>query len=143
MINVIVLLAVVIPILFLCCLKYTFAYGFSWGLCIVYNVIRIGPYLMNFAYAYALSHKEGHMGKNMYKEPYGYVLGYSFNWWIGLFYGILPATFAIGHTINHHKYNNNEEDVLSTFDRPRDSFGNWVRYLPRFALYAMNVSTVQ
>ena len=98
--------------------------------------------MINFAYAYALSHKEGHMGKALYKEPYGLLFGNVFNWFIGLFYGILPSTFAIGHSKNHHKYNNGYDDIITTADRPRDSFANWIRYLPRFSLYATNISTV-
>ena len=41
----------------------------------------------------------------------------SFNWWIGLFYGVLPSSFACGHSINHHKYNNGPLDVVSTSDK--------------------------
>ncbi|KAL4504006.1 hypothetical protein ABPG72_022636 [Tetrahymena utriculariae] len=142
MMNVIILLAVLVPILFTLCLKYTLTYGFSLTLCLIYNVLRLGPFMINFAYAYALSHKEGHMGKSLYKEPYGILFQNVFNWFIGLFYGILPSTFAIGHSKNHHKYNNSHLDIISTADRPRDNFANWVRYLPRFTLYATNVSTV-
>ena len=40
-----------------------------------------------------------------------------FNWWVGLFYGVLPSSFAYGHSINHHKYNNGPLDVVSTSDR--------------------------
>jgi hypothetical protein len=58
-----------------------------------------------------------------------------------MFYGVLPATFAYGHSINHHRYNNGPLDVISTSDKPRDNFANWVAYLPRYFLYAINVST--
>ncbi|KAL4459355.1 hypothetical protein ABPG74_017968 [Tetrahymena malaccensis] len=140
-INVIILLAVVLPIAFLYCLNDHMNNGFSWTLCILYNLFRLGPYLINFTWCYALSHKEGHMGAGLYKEPYTF-LSKIFNWWIGLFYGVLPASFVYGHSINHHKYDNREEDVVSTSDRPRDSWLNWIRYIPRFALYSLNVSTI-
>ena len=45
-----------------------------------------------------------------------------FNWWIGLYYGVLPSSFACGHSINHHKYNNGPLDVVSTSDRVRFFF---------------------
>lgn len=60
-----------------------------------------------------------------------------------MFYGVLPATFAYGHSINHHRYNNGELDVITTSDKPRDNFANWVAYLPRYVLYAVNISTIQ
>ena len=47
-----------------------------------------------------------------------------FNWWVGMFYGVLPATFAYGHSINHHKYNNAKEDVITTSDKPCNNFFN-------------------
>lgn len=34
--------AIFIPVFFFSALKYTNSYGFSWELCLVYNVIRIG-----------------------------------------------------------------------------------------------------
>lgn len=37
-----------------------------------------------------------------------------FNYYIALFYGIIPTTYDIGHSINHHKYNNNPLDIVST-----------------------------
>ena len=102
-------------------------------------------------------------------SPSFYLYRNSFNWWIGLFYGVLPSSFACGHSINHHKYNNGPLDVVSTSDKvsfdpsfilssfpslpsppssnspsqPRDNFSNFVRFLPRWTLYATNVSTIR
>jgi len=64
-----------------------------------------------------------------------------FNWWIGLFYGVVPSTFVYGHSVNHHRHNNGPCDVVSTADKPRDNFFNFVAYIPRFFLYACNVTT--
>jgi hypothetical protein len=102
---------------------------------------------MNFAYVYTLCHKEGHTAAartGLWHAPYDKrgIFRYIFNWWIGLFYGVLPASFAIGHSVNHHRYNNGPGDVISTSDKPRDSFTALICYLPRFMLYATNVSTV-
>lgn len=110
----------------------------------VYHLIRIGPYFMNFAYVYTLCHKEGHSYAGLYSKGYNdfMLLRNVFNWWIGMFYGVLPATFAYGHSINHHRYNNGPLDVITTSDKPRDNFFNWVAYLPRYFLYAVNISTI-
>lgn len=142
MVNCVILYAFCVPMFFAYCLNYTLANGFSVWLCYIYNVIRIGPHFMNFAYVYTLSHKEGHAYAGMYKDPYNPIFRNVFNWWIGLFYGVLPATFAYGHTRNHHKYNNDPRDVISTGDRPRDNVWNYFAYIPRFTWYAVNISTI-
>jgi hypothetical protein len=110
----------------------------------LYHLIRIGPYFMNFAYVYTLCHKEGHSYAGLFSKGYNdsILLRNVFNYWIGMFYGVLPATFAYGHSINHHRYNNGPLDVISTADKPRDNFFNWVCYLPRYVLYAVNISTI-
>jgi fatty acid desaturase len=53
----------------------------------------------------------------------------------------MPSSFTFGHAINHHKYGNGPLDVVTTSDRPRDSVRNFLAYLPRWTLYALNVST--
>lgn len=109
----------------------------------IYNVIRTGPFFMNFAYVYTLSHKEAHTRVGLYKAPYqGCWSGGVFNWWIGLFYGITPGAFTYGHVQNHHLYNNEELDAHTTGDKPRDSIVNFIAYLPRWFLYASNLSTM-
>ena len=117
------------------------------ALCFAYHVLRIGPFFMNFAYVYVLCHKEGHAAAartGLFAAPLDRrgPLRYLFNWWVGLYYGVMPATFAIGHSINHHKFNNGPADVVSTADKPRDEWLALVAYVPRFALYACNLSTV-
>jgi hypothetical protein len=110
----------------------------------VYHLFRIGPYFMNFAYVYTLCHKEGHSYSGLFAKDYNksVLMRNVFNWWVALFYGVLPASFAYGHSINHHRYNNGELDVVTTSDKPRDNFFNWVAYLPRWFLYASNISTM-
>ncbi len=116
--------------------------------CFVYHVLRLGPYFMSFGYVYTMCHKEGHSaargtGGGLWAAPNDKrgPLRFIFNWWIGLFYGVFPASFAVGHSINHHKYNNGPDDVVTTSDRPRDSPLALLCYLPRWLLYAANVST--
>mmetsp|Transcript_41562 Transcript_41562/g.53617 ORF Transcript_41562/g.53617 Transcript_41562/m.53617 type:complete len:318 (-) Transcript_41562:107-1060(-) len=53
----------------------------------------------------------------------------------------MPAAFAFGHSLNHHRYNNGPLDVVSTADKPRDSFINFITYLTRWFLYSLNIST--
>ena len=135
---------IAVPLLFAASFLYTAHYGFSPVLCLGYNVIRIGPYFMNFAYCYTLCHKEGHTKKGFYKEPYNswVPLRNVFNWWISLFFGVMPAAFAFGHSLNHHKYNNGMGDVATNADKPRDSFANFIAYLPRWTFYSLNISSI-
>lgn len=147
MVNCIVAYGVIVPMLFGACAWYTYTnHGrINYGLAFLYHLVRIGPFFMNFAYVYTLCHKEGHSRSGLYSQPYNnsVFIRNVFNWWVGMFYGVLPATFAYGHSINHHRYNNGPLDIISTADKPRDSFVNWVAYLPRYLLYAVNVSTIQ
>lgn len=45
---------------------------------------------------YTLCHKEGHSYAGLYSKGYNdsILLRNVFNYWIGMFYGVLPATFA-------------------------------------------------
>jgi len=131
-----------VPLMFLGCAWHVYHHGVILWIAFVYHLLRIGPYFMNFAYVYTLCHKEGHSRLGLFKQPYNSLLRHTFNWWVGLFYGVIPASFAFGHSINHHRYNNGPCDVISTADKPRDSFANWVAYLPRFFAYALNFSTI-
>lgn len=131
------------PLFFAYCLHQYLNHGFSFKLVALYHITRVGPYVSNFAYAYTLCHKEGHTSAlGMFKKPYSVVLKNVWNWWIGVFYGVVPSTFAYGHSLNHHTYNNDRDDVVTTWDRPRDNFFNYVRYLPRWLAYSVNISTV-
>jgi hypothetical protein len=140
-----------VPLMFFSCAFYIYNHNGNgtnmniiW-LAFVYHLIRIGPYFMNFAYVYTLCHKEGHSYAGLYCKEYNKstLLRNVFNWWIGMFYGVLPATFAYGHSINHHRFNNGPSDVITTSDKPRDNFANWVAYLSRYFLYASNISTIR
>ena len=133
-----------IPCLFLLAFWYTTKHGFSPLMCFLYHIIRIGPYFQQFAYYYVLCHKEGHTRTGFYMEPYNSfaIFRHVFNWWIALFFGVMPAAFAFGHSYNHHRYNNGPLDVVSTGDKPRDSFVNLVAYLPRWTLYSLNITSI-
>jgi hypothetical protein len=133
---------VFIPLFSFYCLWSTLNHGLSWKLVYLFQLVRIGPYFTSFAYAYTLCHKEGHTKRiGMFKSEYWYFANV-WNWWIGLFYGVMPSSFALGHTVNHHKYDNQEDDNVTTWDYPRDNFQHYVAYLPRWLAYHGNVSTV-
>ena len=51
--------------------------------------------------------------------------------WIGMFNGVMPGSFAIGHSSNHHKYNNSQLDLVSTADKPRDQPAAFVTHVTR------------
>ena len=90
-------------------------------------------------YAYVLCHKEAHAAGNLFASPR---LAYAFNYWVGLFHGVLPGTFTVSHMYNHHKYDNSDRDVYSTAFRPRNSFKAWVAYLAEWFGYASNLSSI-
>eukprot|EP00756_Hemistasia_phaeocysticola_P014463 Hpha_TRINITY_DN15338_c0_g8::TRINITY_DN15338_c0_g8_i1::g.89038::m.89038 len=142
LVHIVFLLGIVVPSVFFYSFWRTLNHGFDPLYCFMYHVFRLGPYFMNFAYCYALCHKEGHSQLGLFKGIFRKPMGVVFNWWIGLFYGVMPSTFVYGHSINHHKYNNGPHDVISTSDKPRDNFRNFMCYLPRFILYAVNISTI-
>jgi len=143
-VNCAVLLGVFVPAFFFYCMYATMISGsVSVGLWLAYNVFRLGPYFMNFAYTYTLCHKEGHSRSGLFKGPMAPLLGNFFNWWCGLFYGVMPSTFAYGHSINHHRYNNGPNDVVSIADKPRDQWRALVAFFPRWLLYAVNISTIR
>lgn len=122
--NALFWLGLVVPATFVASAYYTRQNGgVHWGLLWAYHLFRIGPYFMNFAYAYTMSHKEGHNRSGFYTKANG-ILKYAFNRWIGLFFGMMPSFFTYGHSVNHHMYNNGPLDVVSTADRRRDSFTN-------------------
>ena len=149
MMNSIVAYGVGVPLMFAACAynevqRMQAGLGLSFSVWWLYHLIRIGPYFMNFAYVYTLCHKEGHARTGLFSKPYNNnsMLRSVFNWWIGLFYGVMPGTFKYGHSVNHHRYNNGYKDVHTTSDKPRDSFVNWIAYIPRWMLFATNVSTL-
>eukprot|EP00039_Didymoeca_costata_P030993 m.32577 g.32577 ORF g.32577 m.32577 type:complete len:421 (-) comp8428_c0_seq2:1680-2942(-) len=132
---------VMLPLLGLYNLLYTMEYGFSFKMWYLYHLWRVGPMAMHFSIVNTLCHKEGHTYNGMFKQPYNSILRYSFNWWIGLFYGLAPSTYTFGHSRNHHTYNNEHGDVVSTGDMPRDNFMNYVAYIPRWFAYHINITT--
>ena len=148
MVNAVLLLGVFVPTSFVLLGMHTVRNGgINWLLCLAYHQFRIGPFVMNFGYIYALAHREGHAiaaKTGMWKQPYDRrgPQRYVFNYWIGLFFGVTPASFDVGHSIIHHKYSNDEHDTITCSDRPRDNWVSYVSYAPRFALYAANITTL-
>eukprot|EP00937_MAST-01D_sp_MAST-1D-sp2_P002262 g2262.t1 len=136
-------LGVCLPLYFLYELRHAMAHGFVWQRVMVYNLVRIGPMYANFMYVYVLCHKEGHSFAGLFAKPYHTFLNRFFNYWVGLFHGVLPGTFTESHTKNHHRYDNTARDDISCGDRPRDEWHSFVRYVPRWFAYATNVATLR
>ena len=89
-----------------------------------------------------MCHKEAHCFGNLFTPFLMFDLGYVFNRFVGLFHGVLPATFTYSHVYNHHKHHNSAYDVYCTAFRPRDRFTSWLRYIPEWFGYASNVSSI-
>lgn len=118
--------------------------GFNWYRAAIYNVIRIGPMYRNFMWVYVLCHKEAHSYGKLFDMPYRKYMGLQFvyNYFIGFFHGVIPGPFTESHIYNHHKYDNDMDDVYSTAAYPRDSFKQYVRYVYIWFLYALNISSI-
>lgn len=52
------------------------------------------------------------------------------------------STPLLHHSSQIINVSSSEDDVVTTWDRPRDSFMNYVGYLPRWLGYAFNVTTI-
>jgi len=122
-------------------------HGFLWGRAVLYNVIRIGPMYRHFMFTYVLCHKEAHVYGKFFSKKYRsgiyWPLQFVYNYFIGFFHGVLPGTFTESHIANHHKYDNDRDDVYSTGAYPRDSFPQFLRYVYIWFLYALNVSSIR
>mmetsp|Transcript_29057 Transcript_29057/g.68300 ORF Transcript_29057/g.68300 Transcript_29057/m.68300 type:complete len:531 (-) Transcript_29057:120-1712(-) len=118
--------------------------GLIWWRAALYNIFRIGPMYRHFMFVYVLCHKEAHSYGKLFAMPYRKYLGlqYVYNYFIGFFHGVLPGPFTESHIYNHHKYDNDSDDVYSTGAYPRDSFGHFLRYVYIWFLYALNISSI-
>jgi len=147
--NTIIIEGILLPILFFIIMYisryYTLPFYAHFTIWYLYSFLRIGPASMHFAYFHTLVHKEGHTRLGLFKFENKIINTFcnnAFNWWIGLFYGVMPGTYAYGHSIGHHGFNNLEGDLISTGWAPRDSMINWFAYLIQMALYSLNVTTI-
>ena len=131
------------PALFFHELYHAYTFGFSIKRCLAFNLFRIGPQYANFMWVYVMCHKEGHCigGSLLKRGVMDTLFGGAFNYWVGMFHGVVPGVFTVSHIHNHHKYDNDENDVYSTAFRPRDEFTSWVKYVTEWMLYATNVSS--
>eukprot|EP00163_Fabomonas_tropica_P018467 TRINITY_DN32804_c0_g1_i1.p1 TRINITY_DN32804_c0_g1~~TRINITY_DN32804_c0_g1_i1.p1 ORF type:complete len:423 (-),score=92.72 TRINITY_DN32804_c0_g1_i1:332-1600(-) len=141
-VNTFIWLGVLMPYYFYLEFVNTVTNGFDWKRAALYNILRIGPMYMHFMYVYVLCHKESHCYGRIFSSPLHYIGQFAWNWWVGLFHGVLPGTFVYSHIANHHKYDNEKDDVYSTGAFPRDSFVNFLRYVCVWFMYALNLSTL-
>lgn len=107
-----------------------FAYYCSW--------VGMGGRVMGAAYA--LAHREGHK-KNMYNTTIRKSVGNFFENWLGLFYGIVPASFTTSHISIHHQLNGGIGDTFYQWDLNRNSFGDFMLYLTRIFLHMTGYSS--
>merc|ERR1712232_131350 len=97
--------------------------GFSWKRMMLYNCLRFGPNVSNFAWVNTLIHKCCHC--RVFKNRR---LDNVFEFWIGNFYGVVPGNYSLAHVHIHHKHDNSIEDVITVIDFPRDSFLSFLGY---------------
>lgn len=68
-----------------------------------------------------------------FKEKYS-IANLYLPWFIGLFFGQTPDTYASHHLAMHHRENNTEEDLSSTMHYQRDSLKDFIKYYLNFFL---------
>ncbi len=71
-----------------------------------------------------------------FKKDYG-IMNYYLPWFIGLFFGQTPETYASHHLGMHHRENNLEEDLSSTMHYQRDNLWDFTKYFSNFFFYSV------
>ncbi len=71
-----------------------------------------------------------------FKQEYK-LANYYLPWFIGLFFGQTPETYACHHIGMHHRENNLEDDLSSTMHYQRDSFRDFMRYYVNFFVWGV------
>jgi len=68
-----------------------------------------------------------------FRKEYSF-FNYYLPWFIGLFFGQTPDTYASHHLGMHHRENNMEDDLSSTMHYQRDSLKDFLKYYLNFFL---------
>jgi hypothetical protein len=110
---------------------------FSIFVMMFYHVLLLGPRFRNFAHVNVLIHRNFHTHNNLLKTKFNIL-----EWWCGIFYGIVPEFYGIGHAV-HHIEDNGPNDVLSTQEFDKTSFLNFVKYIDRFAFGWTNLPNIK
>jgi len=88
-----------------------------------------------FAYFHVLAHKEGHDHRGFFLPPLQSLNFTYVQWFVAIFYGAIPNSYAVGHNKIHHRYSNGLDDVHTCYDLDRSDPWSFLLYLPRFAAY--------
>eukprot|EP01126_Amoeba_proteus_P067482 TRINITY_DN997_c0_g1_i1.p1 TRINITY_DN997_c0_g1~~TRINITY_DN997_c0_g1_i1.p1 ORF type:complete len:322 (-),score=53.12 TRINITY_DN997_c0_g1_i1:59-1024(-) len=128
------------PLLFLWALNRYLNHGLEWWVVFTYHFLRIGPRYRFFAHFHVLAHKEGHDHAGFFKPPLSIINHTWIQWYVALFFGQVPNSYAVGHNKIHHRYNNQLDDVHTCYDLDRSDPWSFLVYLPRFAAYWCGVS---
>lgn len=110
-------------------------HGLEMWVVFVYHFLRIGPRFRNFAYFHVMAHKEGHDHRGFFVAPFTALNHTYVQWYLALFYGQVPNSYAVGHNKIHHRYNNELHDVHTCYDLDRSEPWSFLLYLPRFGAY--------
>jgi len=114
----------------------------NWAAALGYNVLNYGPYFVFFSQVATMIHKEGHMPKGVFKEPFR-MLNNFHGHVLSLLYGHVPQGYPMGHMRIHHKHDNAAEDVTSTIYYDRSQAARFLIYLFEFALFWTGISVAR
>lgn len=99
---------------------------FNWWIAVGYLAINWAfftpPYILML---HCTSHRP------LFKRKYDW-MNKIIPWFLGPFFGETPETYFGHHMAMHHPENNLREDLSSTIEYQRDSFGDFMRYFLRF-----------
>mmetsp|Transcript_76462 Transcript_76462/g.231795 ORF Transcript_76462/g.231795 Transcript_76462/m.231795 type:complete len:528 (+) Transcript_76462:56-1639(+) len=127
------------PTLFFWAMRRHSLYGLEFSTLFIYHILRLGPRFKFFAHAHVLVHKSGHDHRGFFKGPLRYMNGIV-EWWVTLFYGVVPMNYSVAHMKIHHRWHNDVDDVHTNLDMDRTRFGSFLMYIPRFTLYWIGIS---
>lgn len=117
--------AVMVPVGLLLYLPFINAWTW-WAVSLLYfflnNFVYKGPFGLML---HCTSHRP------WFKKEYRIVNQY-LPWFVGLFFGQSPKTYALHHLGMHHRENNLEEDLSSTMNYQRDSLKDFFKYFVEF-----------
>jgi len=109
---------------------------FHWWLAVLYflynSVFIMGPFIL-------MQHNTAH--KKLFKNKYKY-LNILIPWILGPFFGLTPETYMAHHIGMHHPENNMENDLSTTMNRQRDSFGDFTSYFLKFFFCAIPLLSI-
>lgn len=109
---------------------------------ICYHLIMLCPLNKFFAYISTMSHKEGHYHNVRIYKNNSVFLNKMCEYFIGLYYGILPGSYTIAHRKIHHLYHGAYGDNMLILDCNRTSVTHFIWNVTQMMLNFLGISSL-